>query len=82
MYEDLSGYFNEVKDLSVDEIGELIGGKVQWNIDHGYFKNACAIRMSYAFNYSGIRINKNDGATVSGDDGYWYLYRVADFIKF
>ena len=38
--------------------------------------------MSYAFNYSGIEIDKNDGATSSGCDGYWYLYRVADFINY
>ncbi len=82
MYEKLSANFSEVKDLSVEEVGELIGGKVKWNIDNGYFKNACAIRMSYAFNYSGIIIEKNDGATSSGEDGYWYLYRVADFIKY
>ena len=82
MYQKLSQYFREVKDLSVDKVGAKIGGKVQWNIEHGYFKNACAIRMSYAFNYSGIKIDKNDGATSSGGDGYWYLYRVADFIKY
>ena len=82
MYNDLSDNFNEVKDLSVDEVGEKIGGKVQWNIENGYFKNACAIRMSYAFNYSGIKIKQDDGATSSGGDGYWYLYRVADFINY
>ena len=82
MYEKLSSNFYDVKDLSVEEVGELIGGKVEWNIKHGYFKNACAIRMSYAFHYSGIEIDKNDGATSSGRDGYWYLYRVADFINY
>ena len=81
-YDDLSDNFAEVKDLSVEEVGEKIGGKVQWNIENGYFKNACAIRMSYAFNYSGIKINQKDGATSSGDDGYWYMYRVKDFINY
>ena len=82
MYEKLSDNFSEVKDLSVDEVGEKIGGKVQFNIEKGYFKNVCAIRMSYAFNYSGITIKQNDGATSSGGDRYWYMYRVADFIKY
>ena len=49
MYSKLSQYFSEVKDLSVSEVGEKIGGKVKLNIKNGTFQNACAIRMSYAF---------------------------------
>ena len=46
MYSQLSQYFSEVKDLSVAEVGEKIGGKVGLNIKNGTFQNACAIRMS------------------------------------
>ena len=82
MYSKLSQYFSEVKDLSVSEVGEKIGGKVKLNIKNGTFQNACAIRMSYAFNKSGKLISKNDGAVSSGEDKKWYLYRVKDFINF
>ena len=82
MYSDLSKYFGEVKDLTVAEVGEKIGGKVGLNIKSGTFQNACAIRMSYAFNYSGKEIKKTDGTVSSGADKKWYLYRVKDFIKF
>ena len=82
MYNKLSQYFGEVKDVSVKEVGEKIGGKVKLNIDNGTFQNACAIRMSYAFNYSGKEIKKTDGAVSSGGDKKWYMYRVNDFIKF
>ena len=82
MYSKLSEYFSEVKDLSVAEVGEKIGGKVGLNIKNGTFQNACAIRMSYAFNKSGKLISKTDGAVSSGEDKKWYLYRVKDFINF
>ena len=82
MYSQLSQYFSEVKDLSVAEVGEKIGGKVGLNIKNGTFQNACAIRMSYTFNKSGKLISKTDGAVSSGADKKWYLYRVKDFINF
>ena len=37
--------------------------------------------MSYALIKSGITINRTDGATSSGEDGRWYLYRVDDVMK-
>ena len=82
MYSSLSQHFGEVKDLSVKEVGDKIGGKVKLNIDNGTFKNACALRMSYAFNYSGKEIKKSDGNVSSGADKKWYMYRVNDFINF
>ncbi len=81
-YASLSLYFSKVKDLSPSMVGELIGGKVQENIKMGIFKNACAIRLSYAFNYAGIPINKYDGKVSSGKDKKWYLYRVEDMKSF
>lgn len=82
-FKTLSENFEKVMNLNIKELGEFIGGKVQTNIDSGTFTNGCAIRMSYAFNYSGVEIPKSGyGATSSGRDGKWYLYRVADMINF
>nr|AWI66936.1 Tae4 [Pecoramyces ruminantium] len=87
MYNELSKKFAEVKDLDVQGVGDKIGGKVKLNIDNGTFENACALRMSYAFNEEGTRkIKSSDGAVSSGkasSDGSkdWYLYRVNDFKK-
>lgn len=39
------------------------------------------IRISYTLIKSGITISKTDGATSSGADGKWYLYRVDDVMK-
>lgn len=41
----LSDNFKKVMNLSPTEVGEFIGGKVQVNIDGGFFKNCCAIRI-------------------------------------
>jgi len=73
---------------SVSAVGKLIGGKIDYNINHltpeqGQFQNACAIRMSYMLNQSdGIKIPYISGKTVSGKGGDWYLYKVVDLIKF
>lgn len=72
---------------SVSAVGTLIGGKVNYNINNltpaqGQFQNACAIRMSYALNQSGIKIPHLPGKTVSGKGGDWYLYKVVDLIDF
>ena len=81
-YSTLSQHFAKVKNLEVPDLGDFIGGKVDVNIDAGTFQNGCAIRMSYAFNYSGYPISSNDGAVSSGGDGKWYLYRVSDMRSF
>lgn len=75
-------------DGSVAGVGKKIGGKVQQNIELGVknpdfgFKNACAIRMSYSLTHSGANISQGPWETVSGEDKKWYIYRVADLIKF
>lgn len=69
--------------ISVADVGAVIGGKVQANIDSGVFKNACPIRMSYVLNYSGLSIPSGERyAVVSGADGKWYMYRVNDMMDF
>lgn len=60
--------FNKIN-VSVAEVGKIIREKVQANIDAGTFTNACAIRMSYTLNYSGIHIIRNTTwRTLSGAD--------------
>lgn len=72
-YTTLSHYFARVKHLASSLVGQLIGGKVEENIKANIFKNACAIKLSYAFNYSGLPISKYDGKVSSGKDKKWYF---------
>ena len=82
-YNDLSKNFREIKNLSSKELWDKIGGKVKYNIDAGIFKNTCAIRMSYCFNYGGYEFKQNEyGTTSSGGDGKFYIFRVKDFKSF
>jgi hypothetical protein len=47
------------------------------------YANACALRLSRAFNYSGTPIEKTAiGYKVKGADNKIYLLRVTDMIKF
>ena len=70
--------------LSISELGELIGGKVLYNIENfPNFRNTCAIRMSYILNMSGYDIPYKSQSTISGDinedgDKEWYYYKVED----
>jgi Type VI secretion system (T6SS), amidase effector protein 4 len=68
---------NYPDDPSSDAVKQAIGGHV--NAD--WVANTCAIRMSRAFNYSGIKIKHHDHpfmATISGADGNWYAYRMLE----
>lgn len=72
---------------TVSGVGNKIGGKVDYNIngltpEQGRFENACAIRMSYVLNKTGIKIPFMKGKTVSGGHGNWYIYKVKDLIQF
>lgn len=81
-YSLLSLNFSKVKGLSVKQVGTLIGGKVGANISGEIFRNGCAIRLSYAFNYSGLPIRRGFGSVSTGGDGKLYLYRVNDMLTF
>lgn len=65
---------------SVQQVGRVIGGKVQANIDAGIFTNACAIRMSHVLNQTGFAVPSSAGAVSSGAGGAKYLYRVKDLL--
>lgn len=73
---------------SIETVGKTIGGKVKQNIELGVkdplhgFTNACAIRMSYSLNYSGVIVHRGSWKTVSGADRMWYIYRVSDLLGF
>lgn len=63
-------------------VWDLVGGKVAQNGNNKTFSNSCAIRLSYALNQSGCEIPYAKGKTVSGDDGNWYFFRLADLSAF
>jgi len=76
-------------DGGVSGVGEKIGGKVGENIELGKkdpkmgFTNACAIRMSYCLNHSGVHvIGNHTWKTVSGADSKLYIYRLRDLRDF
>lgn len=78
---------------SLQTVGDIIGGHVKINIDLGIqeiknhpdnfpvnpqgFTNACAIRISYVLNKSGIHIPKSTRwNSVTGSDHQNYIYQV------
>ena len=71
--------------LPVKDVGKIIGGNVQKNIELpvGGFENACPIRMSYVLNTIGCPIQKSSKyATVSGADHRQYIIRVNDMMNY
>ncbi|MFB6324836.1 type VI secretion system amidase effector protein Tae4 [Pantoea deleyi] len=74
--------FSEVN-VSVEKVGEILGGKVEANIAARIFENACPIRMSYVLNYTGLPVPANSRyATVTGKDKKRYMFRVNDMMDF
>ncbi|WP_280189959.1 type VI secretion system amidase effector protein Tae4 [Delftia sp. PS-11] len=73
---------------SVQSVGKKIGGKVEQNIEIGIsnpdagFRNACAIRMSYALNHSGFPVSKGTWTTSSGRDKSLYIFRLKDMHEY
>lgn len=64
---------------------KVIGGYVATNINAPppkNWKNACAVRMSYILNQSGVTIPASTGKTVTGADKKNYFFRVPDLIDF
>ncbi|MDR0564512.1 MAG: type VI secretion system amidase effector protein Tae4 [Azoarcus sp.] len=71
----------------VQEVGDIIGGKVKVNIDlpvdQGGWRNACPVRMSYVLNKTGFPVRRlSNYKMVSGGDGSWYIYRVTDMMQY
>jgi hypothetical protein len=63
-------------DMPSGQICQKIGGEVYFNYARGYANNSCAIRTSYALNYSGVLIPNIPGQTWRGFDGKYYFYTV------
>lgn len=94
-FENLWESYKEVNKIA-SEVYKIIGGNVYENYIHGQkigsnaFENACALRMSRAFNYGNFKIpsgvsiipNPNDISRWRGKDGFAYIFRVNDIIKF
>lgn len=83
--------FSEVSKLSPAAVYKKIGGLVYKNYQSNPkdFANACALRLSYAFNMCGddYKIPFSKGKTGSGDtdsDGVkeWYYYKVNDMVDY
>lgn len=69
------------KDL-YDEIG---GGLPElYSNNPNSWENSCAIRMSRALNYSGMKLKHapSKGGNIKGDDGFNYWIRVKDLQKY
>jgi hypothetical protein len=70
---------NNYPDGDPGKVKSSIGGKVHAE----WITNTCAIRLSRAFNYSGVHIPTHfEGLSVlSGADGMWYAYRMRELKK-
>lgn len=68
--------------------GKKIGGNVQKQIDGGNYQDGCALRMSSAFNNSGVsfkdyfRDHPNAWLRASGGDGQVYMPRSSEMKEF
>lgn len=66
--------------LTADEVKDKIGG----NVDADWITNTCVVRVSYALNYAGFAIPEGKAglATVSGEDGKRYAFRLREMEKY
>lgn len=69
--------------MPAPEVYQLVGGNAHelYKENPAAYANACALRLSRAFNYGGLEITSSaTGYKVKGEDGKRYLLRVADII--
>jgi hypothetical protein len=69
---------NYPDDPSADAVKTLIGG----HVNEDWITNTCCIRLSRAFNKSGVKIKRHSSPpmlVVSGADGDFYALRVREF---
>ncbi len=66
-----------------DEPKEVVKKKIGGHVNADWVTNTCAIRLSRAFNYSGVAIpSKFHGLhVISGSDRKWYAYRMQELKK-
>jgi Type VI secretion system (T6SS), amidase effector protein 4 len=74
-FEDLRDNYPD--DPSADAVKQLIGG----NVNADWITNTCCIRLSRAFNKSGVKLKKHSSPPmhiVTGADGDNYAFRVRE----
>lgn len=78
-------WFSYPRKMAAPEVYYLVGGQA-FELYKGNptgYANACALRLSRAFNYGGVPLKQSTaGYHVKGEDGKPYLLRVTDMIKF
>jgi hypothetical protein len=74
-----NAYPDYISDPDSEAVKKWIGGA----IDAPWVRNTCAVRMSRALNYSGVRVPAGFPGlrTVKGGDGRNYAFRVAELRK-
>lgn len=79
----LSANYADVANLNAEQVCALIGGMVLYNYTNNpNYRNACALRLSYALNKSGHKIPYTEDQTSSGSDGMYYFYRVTNLVEY
>lgn len=69
--------------ISNEQFGNIVGGRVEQNIDAGIFTNTCACRVSHSLNLAGAKIPHIQGQTSSNEDKTtWYIFRVTQLEKY
>lgn len=89
-YSDLWAAYAEVGHMDSASVYELVGGEAAALRKQrpDAYANACALRMSRAFNYGGYKvprgniIKNKDIYRVRGNDGFPYILRVNEMIDF
>lgn len=89
-FQSLWSAYTELGSKDVQEAYSIVGGNVAQLRDQNpdAYANACALRMSRAFNYGGFRIPRgtiNPNRNIyraAGADGLPYIMRVNDVIAF
>lgn len=88
-YSTLSTKFKEVAQLESSDVYKKIGGNVLYNHEKwpNMYNNACALRISYALNFSSANIPYEAGKTLSGDanndrTSEWYYYKIVDLMDY
>ncbi|GAA5787401.1 type VI secretion system amidase effector protein Tae4 [Chitiniphilus shinanonensis] len=71
--------------MSAPDAYKMVGGNVYEHYleKPDRYANACALRLSRAFNYGGLTIQRGPGAyKLRGGDGKAYIMRVSDMLPF
>ena len=70
------------RDLSPKEFYQSLGGEIAQKAKNGNWENACAARLSYAMNKSGLKIPCIKGITLKDKFGKNYFTLASDMIKY